>query len=691
LPARSAFESASEMSSIQKIKEDALYNFAVISFEIDINPYDESVRAFENYLERYPNSSRKDDVYQYLINVYSSTSNYKKAIESLDKLPHLDVRLKRVYQTLSFNHGVELLLKRKFNSSIKAFTAVSKHQIDPQLVALSKYWIADAYYRMKKYRESISFYRDFISSPASNSIPQKIDAYYNMAYAYKERDELNRASENFRIFIQSNPKDERKLVDACFRVADLFYVEKENTLALEFYEKALSYNSLLNDKALYYMAKTCGYSGKTEGKIKHLNTILMDYSNSKYVMNTIYELAKTYSSIGKDDDALSYYERFLLDYPNSPFVIEAQIGVANSYLKKWEYVKAETAYLKILTEHENETDVCEVAAKGLLDIYTAQNKPTKAADVVERYSCIDYSDDEKENLFYGPALQAYLDTNYEQAVEKFNVYVDNFMQSGKHIGDAYYYLGDSYLKLNDTLSAIPRFESAIKSPSGSYKEYAASRVSHYYYHLKNYSRALEYYQVLEQLGSTPASISTARLGIMRSTFFLENYELSREYALFVLENSSLTETIKSEANYALGLSCYYLSYYEEAITPLEWLVSNMTTFMGSEAQFTLAQIYFNQENLSDAKSEIDQLLKMKPSYDFWIAKGLILKSRILIKEGDLFQSEQNLKAVMEHYPNTDDGILEEANTLWDDIMLLKTPPIEEPEDDNETKIEIDED
>ena len=94
LPARSAFESASEMTSIPKIKEDALYNFAVISFEIDINPYDESVRAFENYLERYPNSPRKKDVYQYLINVYSSTSNYKKAIESLNKLSNLDVRLK---------------------------------------------------------------------------------------------------------------------------------------------------------------------------------------------------------------------------------------------------------------------------------------------------------------------------------------------------------------------------------------------------------------------------------------------------------------------------------------------------------------------------------------------------------------------------------------------------------------------
>ena len=178
---------------------------------------------------------------------------------------------------------------------------------------------------------------------------------------------------------------------------------------------------------------------------------------------------------------------------------------------------------------------------------------------------------------------------------------------------------------------------------------------------------------------------------MRSTFFLDEYELSKEYALLVLENPSLTETIISEANYALGLSCFHLGNYEEAMVPLEWLVENMTTFMGSEAQFTLAQIHFNKEDLSAAKGEIDQLLKMKPSYDFWIAKGLILKSRILIKEGDLFQSEQNLKAVIEHYPSSDDGILEEANILWDEIMILKNPIIEESEDDNETKIEIDED
>ena len=46
-----------------------------------------------------------------------------------------------------------------------------------------------------------------------------------------------------------------------------------------------------------------------------------------------------------------------------------------------------------------------------------------------------------------------------------------------------------------------------------------------------------------------------------------------------------------------------------------------------------------------------------------------IEIKILIKEGDLFQAEQNLNAVIEHYPVQDDGILEEANELMQQIEL----------------------
>ena len=117
LPARSAFYRASEMKSVEKIQEDALYNFAILSFKVDINPYDESVKALENYLRKYPKSNRKDDIYQCLVNVYSNTSNYLKALESLELLPSKDTKLKAVYQVIAYNYGVELFLKNKYREA----------------------------------------------------------------------------------------------------------------------------------------------------------------------------------------------------------------------------------------------------------------------------------------------------------------------------------------------------------------------------------------------------------------------------------------------------------------------------------------------------------------------------------------------------------------------------------------------
>jgi hypothetical protein len=77
-----------------------------------------------------------------------------------------------------------------------------------------------------------------------------------------------------------------------------------------------------------------------------------------------------------------------------------------------------------------------------------------------------------------------------------------------------------------------------------------------------------------------------------------------------------------------------LNQYTEAIPSLEWLVKNTTTAIGSESKFTLAQIYFNQNQFGQAETEVKALIKMKPSYNYWVAKGLMLQTRIHILNED---------------------------------------------------------
>ena len=91
-------------------------------------------------------------------------------------------------------------------------------------------------------------------------------------------------------------------------------------------------------------------------------------------------------------------------------------------------------------------------------------------------------------------------------------------------------------------------------------------------------------------------------------------------------------------------------------------------------------MYFKQKELDKSENEVRSLLKMKPTYNYWVAKGLILQAKTLMIKNDLFQAEQTLKSVKDHYPDQQDGILSEAAEVWEEIMQLKNKPktIESP-------------
>jgi hypothetical protein len=67
---------------------------------------------------------------------------------------------------------------------------------------------------------------------------------------------------------------------------------------------------------------------------------------------------------------------------------------------------------------------------------------------------------------------------------------------------------------------------------------------------------------------------------------------------------------------------------------------------------------------------------------------LLLKTTIDISNNDYVQAEQSLRSVLDFYPkDLNDGILIEANDMWDELMQLKNP-IKIIEEEGDKKIEI---
>ena len=112
---------------------------------------------------------------------------------------------------------------------------------------------------------------------------------------------------------------------------------------------------------------------------------------------------------------------------------------------------------------------------------------------------------------------------------------------------------------------------------------------------------------------------------------------------------------------------------------MEWITKNTTTEKGAEAKFLIAEIFFLEQEYDKADVEIKSLIKMKPTYNYWVAKGLLLQAEIQVIKEDLFQAEQILQSIIDHYTDQTDGIIEEANSMWNELMQLKNTDKEVPE------------
>lgn len=708
--ARSAFEGAAMMDYDPVVSEDALWNYAILSYKLDINPYDEAVEAFELYLNRYPNSDKREDVYQYLVNVYTSTNNYEKALASLDKIPNKDIRLKAAYQLVAFNQGVKRFSVANYSGAIQSFGLVKKYPVDPTILAKAAYWTADARYRLHEYDTAISDYQKVIGMQSVPKILQQ-EARYNIGYAYLAKAEkydeeekfglkrsmLKRAVDELRLFLQMGHEYDKKNADANLRIADAYFVLKENEQAVKFYKDVLQLKEGFEDQALFYMAKTYGYmNGRENDKITSLKQLIEKYPESKYLQRSLYEIARSYESVGQNNSALTYYEKLIRDYPQAVIVVDAKINVADIYFKQKKYNQAEDLYREVIETYGSDQNVCRRVAQGLKDLYLTINQPEKVEALAQEYACADISPDETENLYYLPAIESYFDSTkvgnirYSEAIPKFEKYLSKF-PNGRYQNEVKNFLADCHFQLGDEELAVDIYIETLEGPNTGFTEVAAARVAKFLYNKGEYEKVIPYYKRLETASSSPEVIFNAQLGLMRSSFLVENWSDAAKYAEKVLASSQINNELKMEGNYAKGMANFYLKRYAVAKPALEWVVDNTNTVRKAEALFSLAYADYDQEQLVEADQGVDRLLKMKPTYNFWVAKGLILRSRVLIQLEDLFGAEQNLKSVIDHYPIQDDGILDEANQLWDELMQLKnqnqefeerTDPVIEIEEEN---------
>ncbi len=651
LKAKNAYYSAYQINLDKKITEDALFGFAKLSYELDFSPFNEAVKAFTKYLKEYPESPRKEECYNFLINVYSTTKNYDLAIKSIEAIGTIDPILKVTYQKLIYFRGVEYFNNNDLDNAEKQFKKSLQQNTDLKLNALNQYWLGEISYIRKDYTTSIDAWKKFQLMDGALQLVEYDLSNYALGYSFfqrKEKDDYTNANISFRKFLLTkNTYDENKITDAHIRVGDSYFMNRDFAQASENYKTAIAKNKLDVDYCLYQKALCDGLNKNFSEKIAELKKIETRYPGSNYLSAALNEIAETYYNNVKDpDNAIVYYNKILKNYPNSSFTSNANAQLGNIYYEKKQDDKA-FEYFDKFVKYDSKSDAAKDVLEIIKKIFTEKGK----IDEMEKYFVAlgnPLSENQIEKATYIAAYDAfYTQKDCNAAMPKWESYISKF-PNGKYINEAQFSLSECAYDKGMYEKALPGYLFVIQKPRSIYSEVSLTKASYLYYKEKKYQEALPLYLQMQDVAESPVNKSLARLGAMRCAFYLNQFETALAECTKVLNTEKLTPQQTTEAKYIKAKSLYETGRYDDAMLEFKAMTKASKNVTGAEAYYHIAKIQFNKKDYKEVEKTINKLISYEYSNDDWNNKGMLLLADAYMAKGDDADAQVILETLIDN-------------------------------------------
>ena len=670
--ARAAFYSVSELNFDKELQEDALFSYAKLTYELSFSPFNEAIKAFNKYIELYPENNRKKEAYNFLVNAYMTTKNYKDALISLKPIKDDNDQTMEAYQRLTYFRGLELLNMLKFKSALKWFTkSLYYSDYNATIKTNTYYWKAETFYRLQKYKKAIDEYKRFLVSPGALASTNYNNAYFNMGYAYFELKEYNKANIEFRKFTRKEKNIKNKKVGEAFlRLGDCYFITRNFLDATGYYESAIKSKANNIDYGMFQIAASYGIIKKYNDKISILNDLLEDFPHSTYYEPSSYELAKTYWMIDSIDIAIEKYKTLVANYNvgdkrTSKYIKKALLDLGLIYNNLGRDEDAIAAYLKIVNDFKGSDEISQ-AVGGLKRIYTEQSK-IGVLNKLLASNGIKLEDSEKDTLTFSGARNTYMKGDYDIAKTQLKQYISDF-PTGKFAVEASFYLGDCYFLSKDYNNALTSFNVVTAHPQNAFTEQSLIKTAAINFMHKDYSKAYNDYSRLEKIAEYKSNLEIARIGMMRTSYLQKNFIHSIDAAKNTLKIDGIAEELTREANYILAKSYYAENDFENALIKYIIISKDIKSKEGAEAKYMIIKIYFDKKDYDKAQQEIYDFVAKNTSHQDWLAKSFIILANILEDSGDSFQAKHTLYSIIQNYTGDDRSIVDSANDKLIDII-----------------------
>ncbi len=651
--AANAFMSAYKLEYDPGIREDALFNYARLASELSYNPYNEAIRAVNQYLNDFPQSKRRDEAVAYLVHLYLTTNNYKEALTSIESLSLRENRLKEAYQKIAFYRAIELFNDKDLQASVPLFRKAIENNVDNNIATLSLYWIGEAYYRLGQMDQAIDFYNRFIVQKDAGRLKEHALAQYSIGYAWFLKKDYARALDAFGRFVQGDTRDYQRMAgDALLRMGDCHFINKRYRDAIAHYDRALKTPNNESDYATLQKSRAQGALGNYREKITTLQAFRQGMRSSPLAPEALFEMGNTALLINQNTEALGHFNAIIKEYPGSLLVKTSLMKTALIYFNDNDNLMALELFKKVVSSYPGSPEAHE-ALNNIRNIYIELNNVDEYVRYSRGLSFAQVSDREQDSMTYIAAYNRFMANDCRSAISGFGNYLSRYPR-GLYALQAYYYRAECNFRNNNVNEALADYESVISLPGSQFTETALLRAARINFARNNLIKALDQYLQLETMTTNPTNKVEALSVTMRLSLQLERYQQAIDIASRLLTQSRLPDNLIAEARLINGKALYQLQRAEQAMQSLrEAIRLSPTGAFGAEAKYYSALILFEQKRYSDTENAIFELSKSYASYDYWVARGFILLADVYRQTGNIFQARQTLQSVIDNYQGDD--------------------------------------
>ncbi len=653
--ARLAYEASLRTSFNKTIREEALYNYALTSYQTT-SAFGESITAFEQLLSEFPSSKYSDRAYDYLTSVYLTTKNYEAANQSILKVKQPNSKLLETKEYLLYQLGTDAFTSKNINKAIEYFSLSLQSSSNGKYSAECLFWRAESYYRTNRSDESISDLKAFFNNAYAKTSNNRVSANYALAYSYFSKKNYSESLNWFLKYIDAELNTGvTTYSDALNRIGDCYFNARNFAKAESYYNKAAAASPSTADYALFQAAYVTGLLKNYSDKISKLDYLINTYTKSEYMDDAMYEMGRAYLMLNNGTKAIRAYQKLLSSQPNGDLARKAALEIGMIYFNENDFEQAISAYKNVISRYPG-SEESFTALESLETVYIEINDVAAymtysktLGHTIRTATAI-----REDSISFIAIEKQYMNAKYSPAIIGLNNYLNKFCPGGRYCTTAQYYLSDSYYRSNDKVNALSAYKTLLNIKGNQYSEEAALRCAEITYDKKDYSAALNYFKQHQTLAQTTENQNVGLLGVLRCSYFLSDHKTTIDIANEIMEDARSSEELKSEARYNRAKAYLAIGQSEQAISDLKLLATETRTINGAESKYLLANLYFELMKTTEAKNEVLDFAKKNTPHQFWLARSFVLMADIYIKETNDFQAKQYLLSLQKNYTLVDE-------------------------------------